>query len=143
MHNLTPVLLSSALLFAGCATVSSSDNAGPEASAVSATERRADAQQTLAANLNTVAVYARGIVCPSCAIGIRVKLSSLDWVDRTRLNGGVKLNAKTQIVTIAIAEGKSVNRDTLTQAVRSAGFDPIELFWLHDGKLEQAGLKGK
>ena len=43
---------------------------------------------------NTVAVYARGLCCASCAIGIRKKLANIDVIDRSRFNQGIDLDPK-------------------------------------------------
>jgi hypothetical protein len=70
-------------------------------------------------------------------------MSDLACVDNKRLNGGIKLNAKTQLVTVAIRDGKGVDREALSLAVRSAGFDPVALFWLKDGAIQREALAGK
>jgi hypothetical protein len=127
--------LASACATAPAATVhAEGEHAKP--AQVSEVERRADAKQTLSANPDTVAVYAKGMCCPSCAIGIRVKLSSLVFVDSERFDGGIKLNAKTQLVTVAIRPGQAVNRQALSLMVRRAGFDPVDYFWLENGELK-------
>jgi hypothetical protein len=111
-----------------------------EAAKVSAAERRADAEQMLGTNPNTVAVYAKGMCCPSCAIGIRVKLSSLAFVDSQRFDGGIKLNAKTQLVVVAVRPDTVVDRQGLSLMVRRAGFDPVDYFWLENGELRDESL---
>ena len=60
-------------------------------------------------NTDLVVIYAQGLCCPSCAIGVRKKVSKLNFVDRSRLNKGVNLDAKKQLVSVAIHPDKEVD----------------------------------
>ena len=142
MKTLKSTVFAFSFFALSCASAPTSSTK-PAVSQTSSAERLANAKETLKANPNSVAIYARGIVCPSCAIGIRVKMSDLACVDNKRLNGGIKLNAKTQLVTVAIRDGKGVDRDALSLAVRRAGFDPVALFWLNDTVIQREPLAGK
>ena len=62
-------------------------------------------------------------------------LSKLEFVDVGRFKRGIEMDARTQLVTIAIKKGKEVNKSALSQAVDDAGYDPIHLYTLEDGKL--------
>ena len=62
-------------------------------------------------------------------------LSKLEFVDGGRYKKGIALDAKTQLVTIAVKEGKEVNKSLLSKAIDDAGFDPIHLYTLENGKL--------
>ena len=72
---------------------------------ISAIEREAAAQIAVKSP-DTVALYAKGLCCASCAIGIRKKVSVLSFVDTTRFNQGIELDPKTQLVRIAIKPGQ-------------------------------------
>jgi copper chaperone CopZ len=89
----------------------------------------------LKANSGTVAVYAQGLCCPSCAIGVRKKVSGLPFVDQGRLEKGILLDAKTQLVTIALRPGSKVDTKALSQAIVDAGYEPVHLYRLDGDKL--------
>ena len=102
---------------------------------------RADvALKTLKANPGTVIVFAKGLCCPSCAVGVRTKVKPLAFVDSSRLEDGVTLDAKHQLATIAVKKGKAVSPKALGAAVDSAGYDPVRLYTLRRGKLVRIEL---
>lgn len=83
----------------------------------------------------TVAVYAKGLCCPSCAIGIRKKVHTLAFVNQDRFTDGVELDAKTQLVTIALKKGARLDAKALAQAIVDAGYEPVHLYTLANGKV--------
>ena len=91
--------------------------------------------EKLKATSGTVAVYAQGLCCPSCAIGVRKKVSGLPFVDQGRLEKGIELDPKTQLVTIALKPGSKVDAKALSQAIVDAGYEPVHLYRLERGKL--------
>ena len=50
-------------------------------------------------------LYVKGMTCPSCAIGIRVKLSKLDFVDGSRFKRGIEMDCNNQLLTVALKDG--------------------------------------
>lgn len=94
--------------------------------------RLAAAKAKLSSESDTVVLYARGLCCPSCAIGIRKKVSKLDFVDRSRFKKGVELDTKTQLVTVAVAEGREADHDSLAKAIDDAGYDPERVYFLEN-----------
>ncbi len=102
---------------------------------ISATERESAAQLALKSP-DTVALYAKGLCCASCAIGIRKKVSKLSFVDTNRFNQGVELDPKTQLVRIAIKPGQKEDLKALQAAILDAGYDAVQLFKLTQGKLQ-------
>ena len=62
-------------------------------------------------------------------------LSKLEFVDTGRFKKGVKLDAKTQLVTVALKRGKAVDKPALSRAIDDAGYDPIHLYTLEGGEL--------
>lgn len=124
-------LMSAALLFSFGASAQMLD-AFPE---ISGQEREVAAKAALDAP-NTVVLYAKGLCCPSCAIGIRKMLSKLSFVDLTRYNKGVELDPKTQLVRIAIKPGQQEEMKALKEAILDAGYDAVHLFKLTKGALE-------
>lgn len=94
------------------------------------------AQHVLAQADQVITLYVKGLCCPSCAIGIRKKVSVLEFVDTARLDKGVTLDTKTQLATIAVKEEAAVNTPALAQAIRDAGYTPFHLYTLENGKLK-------
>jgi copper chaperone CopZ len=105
------------------------ENVSPEASEAT---RLASAKEKLDAESDTVILYARGLCCPSCAIGVRKMISKLDFVDRQRFNKGVELDTKTQLVTVAISSGIQADFDSLAKAINKAGYDPEKAYFLEN-----------
>ena len=81
-------------------------------------------------------LYVKGLVCPSCAIGIRVKVGKLPFVDSTRYKRGIDMDTKTQLLTIALLPGAKANAGELHKAITNAGYEPVEWYSIEDGKLE-------
>ena len=89
---------------------------------------------------NTVAVYARGLCCASCAIGIRKKLVKIDVIDLTRFNQGIELDPKTQLVHIALKPGTRLPHKAVAQAILDAGYDAVQVYSMKKGQLHVALL---
>ena len=90
--------------------------------------RTAVAKTKLTGTKDTVLVYARGLCCPSCAIGVRKKVSQLSFVDTDKPNSGVELDAVHQLVTVAIKPGISIEPAAIRQAINDAGYAPVHLY---------------
>jgi copper chaperone CopZ len=103
---------------------------------ISQDERSVAALKVLTEIDKAMALYVKGLCCPSCAIGIRKKVSLLDFIDTERLKKGVNLDTKTQLATIAVKDKKVVDTSALAQAVRDAGYTPSHLYRLRNGELE-------
>jgi copper chaperone CopZ len=86
-------------------------------------------------------IYVEGLVCPSCAIGIRKNLSKMLGVDRTRFKDGIDMNPETQLVTIAFKEGISIDNKDLIELVEDAGYTAIEEYKLHEGHVDALQFK--
>lgn len=102
--------------------------------------RVAAAKEKLNNEPDSVVLYAQGLCCPSCAIGVRKMVSKLDFVDRKRFNKGVELDTKTQLITVAIADSKTADFKSLSEAIYDAGYDPIRSYQLENGELLNAPL---
>jgi len=86
-------------------------------------------------------VYVKGLVCPSCAIGVRKNLSKLKGVDKKRFRDGIDMNPETQLVTIALKAGAKIDNKDLIERVEDAGYIAIEEYKLHDGHLDAHRFK--
>ena len=92
-------------------------------------------QEVLQKTPKVLLVYAKGLCCPSCAIGIRKKISVLSFVDSTGDNKGVALDAQHQLVTITLKPGQPVDLAALQNAVTDAGYTPVEAYRMQGDKL--------
>jgi len=81
-------------------------------------------------------LYVKGLCCPSCAIGVRLKLSKLKFVDKKRFKKGIDMDAKTQLVTVALKEGRVMDQDEIEKKVDDAGFDAMEWYTLEGDALK-------
>jgi copper chaperone CopZ len=102
--------------------------------------RNEAAVKKLKANPKAVLVYAQGLCCPSCSIGVRKKVGVLPFVDQKRFEGGIVLDAETQLVTIALKDGAKIDMVALSKAVDDAGYPPVHLYTLNKGKLDTQKL---
>jgi len=90
-----------------------------------------------------VSLHAKGACCPSCAIGIRIKISKLDFVDRKRFSKGIDLDPKHALVHVAIKSGESADLPALSKAIKDAGYDPDIAYTLEGGQLITTPLSSK
>lgn len=98
--------------------------------------RLAAAKKVLTESSQITLIYVQGLVCPSCAIGIRKNLSKMDGVDVSRFKQGIDINPETQLVTIALLDDVSLDQKDLIERVEDAGYIAIEEYKLHDGHLD-------
>ena len=70
-------------------------------------------------------------------------LGKLDFVDRRRFKRGVSMNVKTQLLTVAIKEGKEPDLPSMGKAVDRAGYVAVEAYSLDIGKLKSHPFKKK
>ena len=101
---------------------------------ISEKKRIVAATAKLTAAPGTVLVFAKGLCCESCAIGIRKKVQKLDFVDTSKPKKGIDLDAKTQLVTIVMKKGATVDMAALKKAIKDAGYDAMKLYELTASK---------
>ena len=130
-------LLSIALI-TGSASLSANDDDKEEAPEE---VRLAAAKKVLSESSQISLVYVKGLVCPSCAIGVRKNLSKMKGVDKKKFKEGIDMNADTQLVTIALKKDAKVDVKELIERVDDAGYDAIEKYKLHDGHLDALRFK--
>ena len=100
------------------------------------------AKKVLLEQANIALVYVRGLVCPSCAIGVRKNLSKMKGVDKSRFRDGIDMNPDTQLVTIALKEkGFVLDDKEVIERVEDAGYIAVEKYQLHDGHLDALRYK--
>ncbi len=81
-------------------------------------------------------LYVKGMTCPSCAIGIRVKLSKLDFVDGSRFKRGIEMDCNNQLLTVALKDGTSPNWTQIEQEIDNAGYVAVEWFSIQKDELK-------
>ena len=99
-------------------------------------QRLEAAKKVLSDTANISLIYVKGLVCPSCAIGIRKNLSKMLGVDKTRFKDGIDMDPETQLVTISLKAGVFLDNRDLIELVEDAGYTAIEEYKLHDGHLD-------
>jgi copper chaperone CopZ len=103
--------------------------------------RLAMAKKTLLETTEVSLVYVKGLVCPSCAIGVRKNLSKMEGVDKKRFKDGIDMNPETQLVTIALKNGAKLDTKDLIERVVDAGYTAVEEYRLHESHLDALQFK--
>lgn len=105
-------------------------------------EQLAEAVDTRLSTLDGgVAVWVKGMICQSCGIGIRKKVSKLDFVDKAQLEKGVEMDVERMLLYVATKDGASVNPDELARAIKKAGYLPVSFFAYEGKELIRSELK--
>ena len=97
--------------------------------------RNTAVMKALTSQPKAVLVYAKGLCCPSCSIGVRKKVSPLKFVDADKPDSGVQIDAKNQLVVIAVKPGVSIDMKALKEAIDDAGYPPVHLYSMNKGQL--------
>jgi copper chaperone CopZ len=120
-------------LFAGvlslnaCGGIQTATESEPFAEA-SVEIRDAQASKVLSKSQDLVLVYARGLCCPSCALGVRKTLSRLDFVDTDAADRGVILDPKHQLVHVKLKPQNAADSKKIYQAIDDAGYDLVTIY---------------
>jgi copper chaperone CopZ len=105
-------------------------------------EERLTAAKKILLEKNQISlIYVKGLVCPSCAIGIRKNLSKMKSVDKKRFKEGIDMNPETQLVTIALKNGAKLDSKDLIERVVDAGYVAVEEYRLHESHLDALQFK--
>ena len=73
-------------------------------------------------------ISVNGIVCEFCSLGVTKKIAKLPFIDKSKYTDGVSVEVESQMVTIAVKKGATLDRDALFKAIESGGYNPIEIF---------------
>jgi len=90
---------------------------------------------------NTVQVYAKGLICESCGLGVRKKLQKLKFVDTSKPKKGIVMDVKSQLVSITLKQRQSADEEAIKKAIKGAGYDPMYLYELDGKKLKSVSLQ--
>ena len=100
-------------------------------------ETRLEAAQSYLRNqTNQIGIYAKGFVCSSCGIGLRIHLSKLKGIDKKQFKKGIFLDASKQLLIVALQPDERPEIHAIRQAIENAGYDPFLYYLWKDGKLE-------
>ena len=135
--KIKPILLSSLLL----ALTSSFLLANEDKEEARPEVRLAAAKKMLLESSEISLVYVKGLVCPSCAIGVRKNLSKMKGVDKKRFKDGIGMDPETQLVSIAFKGNFKIDNKDLIERVEDAGYIAVEEYKLHDGHLDAHQFK--
>ena len=80
------------------------------------------------------------MTCPSCAIGIRVKISKLDFVDSSRFKRGVDMDCNNQLLSVVVKKGGVLNWSQIIEKIDDAGYVAVERFSLGKNGLQVSPL---
>ena len=130
------------LVWIGCGGTSSTKPSQQVYAEAPVEVRNRVATEVLSARPTVVLLYARGLCCPSCAIGVRKTVSRLGFVNRDEPNDGVQLDPKHQLVEVAVRGGQSAVASELWQAIMDAGYDPITIFRMGPNGMETERYTG-
>ena len=117
-------------------------DAGKYTTEISEKDREKLALTALRSSPNKVQIYAKGLVCESCGIGVRKELQKLKFVDTSKPKKGIVIDVKSQLVSVAVKHGKFANIEAIKKAIKRAGYEPVKLYELKDNKLKSISLEG-
>lgn len=91
-------------------------------------------------NDTTVAVRVKGLVCESCGLGLRKKISKLEAVDTERFKKGIAMDVYKMLLTVAVKEGATLAPEELKKAIDAAGYEAVYYYQLKGGKVVSTNL---
>ena len=75
-------------------------------------------------------VNVHGIVCSFCSYGVAKKVKTLDFIDASRFEDGVKVEIENQMVYVAVRDDAQLDKEALFKAIESGGYKPVEIWSL-------------
>ena len=84
---------------------------------------------------NTVVLKVKGLVCSSCAIGVRVHLSKMDGIDISKFNKGIMLDSTSQYVLVAIKD--NIDFQKIDESITNAGYSLHHLCYIDNGLVKR------
>jgi len=83
----------------------------------------------------TIALRVKGLICESCGLGIRRKLTREKTVNTKADNKGINMDIKRMLLYIDLKEGAQPDFARYIKAVKAAGYDPITTYQMSGKKL--------
>lgn len=72
-------------------------------------------------------INVHGIVCELCSYGVAKNIRKLSFIDKKKLDEGVKVDVKNQNVFIAIRNDAKLDQTALYEAIESGGYKPVKI----------------
>ena len=113
--------------------LSNSYGSGVHASEINETECSERMITLLEEHPKAVIVHVKGVVCSSCAIGIRIGLAKIEGIDRSKFTNGVRIDSSNQYVVMATDQ--PLDFDLVFEKIYNAGYDPIHLCYKKAGQI--------
>lgn len=117
-------------------SLSTSLHASPEFKPVTDATRDLAAAQHIAAQPNRIAIYAKGFVCSSCGIGLRIHLKKLPEVDSSQFDQGILMDASKQLLVLGLKSANQIDTKRLAKAIVKAGYES-EYYYQWNGEKTQ------
>ena len=108
--------------------LSNSYGSGVHASEINETECSERMQTLLEEHPDAIIVHVKGLVCSSCGIGIRIGLSKIEGINRSKFTNGVELDSSNQYVLLA--SNSPLDFNLIFQKIYDAGYDPLHLCYV-------------
>lgn len=89
---------------------------------------------------NAIVIHIQGLVCSSCGIGVNFTLNRLDFVDKSRFERGVLLDARNQFAVVAYKDIGQLNPKKIKQAIIDSGYDPLHYYYKANGQIRKVAL---
>ncbi len=88
----------------------------------------------------TIAVRVKGLVCESCGIGLRKKISKIDAVNTKQEKKGITMDVYKMLLVIKLDKGKAISSAELKKAIEDAGYEGVYLYQSKGGKVVSSTL---
>lgn len=102
--------------------------AKPEFEVTSPQSRQLAANNYLNGQSHQIAVHTKGLVCTSCAIGLRIHLKKLAGIDNSQFNKGILLDASTQLIVVAYQADARPDPESVRKAIYKAGYEAAHYY---------------
>jgi len=102
--------------------------------------RSALAQKALIGQPQKAALYIQGMVCSSCAIGVRVHLKKIKGIDREQENDGIIIDQDSQLAYLSLKPDHAIEPAQLRKAVEKAGYKPVHAFFWNGQTVQKLAL---
>jgi copper chaperone CopZ len=116
--------------------------ATPEFEVTSPQNRQLAANKYLHGQSHQIAVHTKGLVCTSCAIGLRIHLKKLAGIDKSQFNKGTLLDASTQLIVVAYKPDAQPDLESVRKAIHKAGYEAAHYYQWDGARVRLHSFEG-
>ena len=87
-------------------------------------------------------MHTKGLVCTSCAIGLRIHLKKLAGIDKSQFNKGTLLDASTQLIVVAFKADAPPDPDSVRKAIHKAGYEATHYYQWDGARVRLHAFEG-